>query len=179
MTDHFQALALPRRYALDVSELERRYRELSREVHPDRFATAPAAEKRVALERSTALNAAYHTLKDPLRRAAYFLKINGLSIEAEGPEGRSPIELSPEFLSTFLDLREAFDEHAHDPGQRAETLAHIGAERARRVENLTRDLTALPEGAPREVLLPLAQRLLELRYYDRFLQDLEEEEEAP
>jgi len=176
MTDHFQILGLPRRFGLDVQELERRYRELSRESHPDRFATAAPAERRAALERSTQINAAYHTLKDPLRRAAYFLKLHDLSIEPEGPEGRSAVELSPEFLGTFLDMREAFAEHADDRQLRTETLSHIGEERRRRVENLTRDLAALPPEPPREVLVPLAQRLLELRYYDRFLQDLEEDE---
>ena len=36
MTDYFELLGLPRRFAVDLAELERRYLELSREVHPDR-----------------------------------------------------------------------------------------------------------------------------------------------
>ncbi len=183
MVDYFQALDLPRSYAIDPAELDRRYRERSREVHPDKFATAPAAERRQALERSTTLNAAYQTLKDPLRRAGYFLTLLGLPIDAHDAEGRSAIELSPDFLNDFLDLRESFDAHAGDPKVRAETLARVLGERTERVAKLTDALARLPAQVERAALVPHAQRLLELRYYDRFLQDLEdaqeEVEEAP
>ena len=89
MADHFETLGLPRRFAVDLPDLERRFREQSREVHPDRFATASPPERRAALERSTALNDAYRTLKDPLRRATYFLELRGCSDLARWPENGS------------------------------------------------------------------------------------------
>jgi molecular chaperone HscB len=176
MPDHFETLGLPRRFAVDLPDLERRYRDLSRELHPDRFATAPPAERRVALERSTALNDAYRTLKDPLRRATYFLELAGLRLEA-GPEGRSPIPLRPEFLESFLELRETFSEGVATPEVREQMRERIVGERTDRADALMRELTAAPDGSTREALLPLAQQVLELRYYDRFLAELEEDEE--
>jgi molecular chaperone HscB len=177
MADHFETLGLPRRFAVDLPDLERRFRELSREVHPDRFATASPPERRAALERSTALNDAYRTLKDPLRRATYFLELNGLRLEGEGPEGRSPIQLRPEFLESFLELRETFAEGESTPEIREQMRERIVGERTDRADALLRELSTVPEGAAREALLPLAQQLLELRYYDRFLAELEEDEE--
>jgi molecular chaperone HscB len=178
MPDRFETLGLPRRFAVDLPDLERRYRDLSRELHPDKFATAPPAERRLALERSTGLNDAYRTLKDPLRRAAYFLELNGIRLEGEGPEGRSPIQLSPDFLGQFLELRESFAEGEGTPEVREQMRDQVVAERTKRADVLMRELTALPEGATRESLLPAAQQLLELRYYDRFLAELEEDEET-
>jgi molecular chaperone HscB len=182
MPDHFETLGLPRRFALDLADLERRFRELSREVHPDRFATAAPAERRQALERSTALNEAFRTLKDPLRRAAYFLALSGLPIDSEGPDGRSAIQLRPEFLESFLELRETFAEGNGTPEVREQMRERVAEDRNQRATSLMAELAALPEGASsgspsREVLLPLGQQLLELRYYDRFLAELEEDEE--
>jgi molecular chaperone HscB len=178
MPDHFETLGLPRRFAVDLSDLERRYRELSRELHPDKFATAAPAERRVALERSTTLNDAYRVLKEPLRRAAYFLELNGLKIDGEGPEGRSPIQLSPEFLGQFLELRESFAEGSSTSDSREEMRDRIQGERTDRADALLKDLAELPASVAREQLLPYGERLLELRYYDRFLAELEEDEET-
>ena len=67
--NHFELFGLPARFAVDAAALEARYHELQREVHPDRFAAAPEAERRVSMQRATRVNEAYQTLKSPLRRA--------------------------------------------------------------------------------------------------------------
>ena len=59
------------------------YRELSLQLHPDRFAQADAQERRLSLEQTTALNEAYKTLKDPVRRAFYLLKLHGVDLDRE------------------------------------------------------------------------------------------------
>jgi len=178
MPDHFETLGLPRRFALDLPDLERRYRDLSRELHPDRFATAPPEERRAALERSTALNDAYRILKDPVRRAAYFLELHGLKVEAQDAEGRGRVQLEPGFLESFLEMREAFAEGQSTSQSREEMRERIEGERTDRADALMRSLAALPESAGEAELLPLARQLLELRYYDRFLAELEEDEES-
>ena len=73
--DLFAALGVPRRFAQDAAELERRFRERARAFHPDRFARAPARERRIALERSARLNEAHRTLVPPRRRAGYLLQL--------------------------------------------------------------------------------------------------------
>jgi molecular chaperone HscB len=104
-SDHFAIFGFPRRFEVDLPALEKRFRELSFQVHPDRFARKAPRERRIALERSTALNDAYRTLKDPLRRATYLLSLNGLKVESESG-GSAMGQLPPEFLEEIMELRE-------------------------------------------------------------------------
>src|SRR3954471_18872308 len=73
--DYFAFLGLPRKLQFDAADLERRFRELSRQFHPDYFYNASAAERRASLERSSYLNDAYRTLKNPIARVEYLLKL--------------------------------------------------------------------------------------------------------
>src|SRR5947208_11510607 len=86
-TDFFSFLGLPRKLRIDMSDLEQRYRALSRQFHPDYFYNASAAERRQSLARSSYLNDAYRTLKNAVARIEYLLKIEGLA--ATGPEQAS------------------------------------------------------------------------------------------
>ncbi len=76
--NHFELFGLPARFGIDAAALEARYHELQREVHPDRFAAAPEAERRVSMQLATRVNEAYQTLKSPLRRAVYILQLRGV-----------------------------------------------------------------------------------------------------
>ncbi len=69
--------------------LQKRYYELSRELHPDRFMRKPEAERQKALDLSSTLNDAYRTLKDPLKRAHYVLEPGGLRCRRAAVERRS------------------------------------------------------------------------------------------
>ncbi len=100
--NHFELFALPESYELDVPALERAYRSLLREVHPDRFAGASDAEKRLAAQWATRANEGYRTLKSPLNRGRYFLRINGVDTEEE-----SNTAMPLEFLTQQMEWREA------------------------------------------------------------------------
>jgi hypothetical protein len=76
-------LGLPRKLNLDGADLEQRFRALSRQFHPDLFLQRHAAERRASLERSSYLNDAYRTLREPRARIEYLLKLEGLG--APGP----------------------------------------------------------------------------------------------
>src|SRR5437879_12078870 len=76
--NHFELFGLPARYAVDAAALDARYRELQREVHPDRFAAASRAEQRVSMQLATRVNEGYQTLKPPLRRAVHVLHLRGV-----------------------------------------------------------------------------------------------------
>ena len=75
--DHFRRLGLEPDFDLDLDLVEKRYLGFQRAIHPDRFATKPAKERALAERQAVALNEAYETLKDPLRRAAYLLQPQG------------------------------------------------------------------------------------------------------
>ena len=100
--NHYQLFDLPFVYALDVPALERAYREVQREVHPDRFVNTSDAEKRLAAQWATQANEAYRTLKSPLNRGRYFLRLNGIDTEEERNTAM-PLE----FLMQQMEWREA------------------------------------------------------------------------
>src|SRR5215467_5922355 len=106
-TDYFSFLALPRKLRIDMADLEQRYRALSRQFHPDYFYNAPAAERRASLERSSYLNDAYRTLKNPIARLEYLLKLEGFA--AQGPEQASK-QVPAGLLEEVFALNEELDE---------------------------------------------------------------------
>ena len=100
--NHFQLFDLPLAYALNMQALEHAYREVQREVHPDRFVGASDAEKRLAAQWAMQANEAYRTLKSPLNRGRYFLRLNGIDTDEERNTAM-PLE----FLMQQMEWREA------------------------------------------------------------------------
>jgi molecular chaperone HscB len=81
--DYFEIFSLPPHLTIDAAALEKSFYALSRRLHPDRFAARPAAEQEVALAESSRLNDAYRTLKDPIARTEYLLKLEGIELEEQ------------------------------------------------------------------------------------------------
>src|SRR5438309_6626641 len=115
---HFELFGLPARFVVDAAMLDARYRELQREVHPDRFAAAPGAERRVSMQLATRVNEAYQTLKSPLKRAVYILQLRGVD-----PQFETNTAMPPEFLVEQMSWRERIDAGSEDP----ETLLRLRA----------------------------------------------------
>jgi molecular chaperone HscB len=82
-TDYFTFFGLPRKLNIDVAELEREFHRLSRKLHPDVYAGAGGPEAAWSLEKSSQLNDAYRTLRDPISRTAYLLKLEGVQLEEQ------------------------------------------------------------------------------------------------
>jgi molecular chaperone HscB len=76
--DYFSFFGLPRKLVIDLADLDLRFRQLSRQFHPDYFYTASGPERLASLERASYLNDAYRVLRQPLDRAEYLLKVEGL-----------------------------------------------------------------------------------------------------
>jgi molecular chaperone HscB len=75
--DSFAALALARKLVLDSSALERVYHDLSRQIHPDRFAQGSARVRDASLRSTALLTRSYRTLRDPITRGLYWLELQG------------------------------------------------------------------------------------------------------
>jgi molecular chaperone HscB len=88
---YFAMFSLPRKLTIDTVALERDFYKLSRRLHPDLYARKSAGEQAWSLRQSSLLNDAYRTLKDPVARTAYLLKLEGLRIEDENTESRDPL----------------------------------------------------------------------------------------
>src|SRR6266496_2969429 len=81
--DYFSFFGLPRKLNIDTSTLEREFYALSRKLHPDIYAGSKSQEQEWSLEQSSRLNDAYRTLKDPIRRTEYLLKLEGVELEGQ------------------------------------------------------------------------------------------------
>ena len=80
---YFEVFSLPAKLHIDTAALEKQFYAQSRRLHPDRFASRPAAEQEDALRQSSLLNDAYRTLKDPIARTQYLLKLEGVELEEQ------------------------------------------------------------------------------------------------
>ncbi|MEW9580085.1 Fe-S protein assembly co-chaperone HscB [Paraburkholderia sp. DGU8] len=104
---HFDLFDLPAQFALDTATLEHAYRTVQAQVHPDRFAAAGDAQKRIAMQWATRTNEAYQTLRDPLRRARYLLSLRGIDVDAENNTA-----MEPAFLMQQMEWRESIEDAA-------------------------------------------------------------------
>ncbi len=105
MQNHFELFDLPQVFDTDLKALDRAYHDVQNKVHPDKFASAPDAEKRVAMQWATRANEAYKTLKSPFKRAAYLCELNGVDLQTE-----SNTAMPVEFLMQQMEWREALDD---------------------------------------------------------------------
>jgi molecular chaperone HscB len=120
--NYFELFDLPVDFAVDQAKLGERYREVQREAHPDRFASASAHEQRLAVQYSALINEAYATLRKPMSRALYLLELAGMS--------RADIDGQPldgGFLITQMELREKL-EAMHELVDPEPVLEHLIAE---------------------------------------------------
>jgi molecular chaperone HscB len=103
--DYFAIFGLPRKLWIEMNGLEQRFLQLSWKLHPDNFANAPEEERDLSLKRSSELNDAYRTLRDPVGRVEYLLAIEGARKEGEHKQ-KAP----PELLEEVFELNESLDE---------------------------------------------------------------------
>lgn len=101
--DHFARFGFAPTFDIDAATLEKRYFDLQRKLHPDRFATKTPRERAISQQQATSLNDAYETLADPLRRAAYIAHLHGIDILNEGCNQIA----DPVVLMEAMELREA------------------------------------------------------------------------
>lgn len=157
----FELFGLPQRFAQERSEIDRRWKELQREAHPDRFAAQGASAQRAALQWSVRINEAYQRLKEPLKRASYLCELRGAPIQAENNTA-----MPPEFLMEQMEWREALDEAAGEP--ELEALADRVATRRREMLARIGQLLDLEADAP-----AAAQQVRALMFIERFAHDVE------
>jgi molecular chaperone HscB len=188
--DYFAFFGLPRKLDVDAADLERRFRDLSRQFHPDYFYNATAAERRASLERSSYLNDAYRVLKHPAARVDYLLEVEGMA--AKGPQEASKA-VPPALLEEVFALNEELDEirELRASGATEEqwkprldrARAPIDAKRAEHEKQL-RELSArwdalvdanAPDADRREALTALRDRVLERNYISNLLASIERE----
>jgi len=183
--DYFSFLGLPRKLNVDAADLEQRFRALSRQFHPDYFYNATPAERRASLERSSYLNDAYRTLRQPMTRIEYLLKLEGLG--ASGPAEASK-QVPPGLLEEVFALNEELDEIRElraGGAPVAEWQARLERARqpieAKRIQHEAQlqDLAAQWDaGGGQDALKALRDQFLERNYIHNLLEGIEREQNA-
>src|SRR6185369_4643583 len=118
--DFFQCLGLPRNVDVDMQVLERNYTSFMRNFLPERFTLRSHAEKTYAQKHIVALNAAYDTLRDPMKRGRYWIELHAEENGEVIPESTPPLLLELQaVLDTVQDVAE-YDRLAQRAGQEVE-----------------------------------------------------------
>ncbi len=102
--NYFQLFDIEQGFEVELESLEEKYHRLQTQLHPDRFADGSEAERLHAVQMSSYLNQAYNTLKDPLQRAAYLLKLQGRDTETAAQE-----EMGMDLIMEQMELRESLE----------------------------------------------------------------------
>jgi len=138
LTSHYyEVFDLTVIFGVDLKILSERYRALQSSVHPDKFANAGDAERRLSIQLSARINEAYQTLKDPLRRARYLLELNGVDMSAD-----TDTRMDPMFLMQQMELRERL-ESVGTSEHPAEELLDINNHIDSIVEGIIRELKTI------------------------------------
>ncbi|MGA3176021.1 MAG: Fe-S protein assembly co-chaperone HscB [Candidatus Acidiferrum sp.] len=104
-SDYFAMFELPRKLWIEMGALEQKFLQLSWKLHPDNFVSATEQEREISLKRSSELNDAYRTLRDPIARVEYLLAIEGMRKNGENKQ-----QAPPELLEEVFELNESLDE---------------------------------------------------------------------
>lgn len=169
--DPFATLGVERSFEVDLKAVEKTHRDLSRALHPDKYAGTGASERREALSRAVEVNEAWRIVRDPIRRAETLFELAGIAVgETNEPKP------SGAFLMDMMEQREALDDAktSRDAAAVARLAKDVEARAATAEQTLAQGFR---NGAEKAALLPLVGRLGELRFYRRFLEEVSEMEE--
>jgi molecular chaperone HscB len=172
LPDHFALFGLPERFEVDRADLEQRFLQKSRELHPDRHATGTSEQRLDAVRRTTDLNEAYQILKDDFRRTVYLLRRRGLETsENESQDQRMTVD--SDLLMQVLELREALAEAQSTKDQaRVQSLSDDVRGRVDKAWSDIRTSWSAVEGGNQKALQDIANHVTSLRYYRRFLDEV-------
>ena len=171
-TDHFERFGIPRSFDMDLGVLDSRYRELQRTVHPDRFASAGEAERRLSMQQTSAINEGYQTLKDPLRRGRHLLELSGYNLGDEPHTTRDTA-----FLMEQMELRELLGEVRGNSDPFA-ALENIMDRIAEDIVTLQSQLRENFERASVADLEAAASALMKMQFYRRLQEEVMDLEAA-
>ncbi|XP_071908548.1 iron-sulfur cluster co-chaperone protein HscB homolog [Coffea arabica] len=151
--DYFQILGVEKKYDVKVENLEGKYKDWQKKLHPDLVHTKSKKERDFAAEQSARVTDAYRTLSDTLSRAVYLLKLEGLEVDEEGRIS------DPELLAEIMEIREAVEEAAE-----TQALNHIQAQIWKKLEHWSKSFADAFQSRKYEEAISSIQRMT---YYKR------------
>lgn len=162
MQNHFELFHLPEQYELDMTQLDRAFREVQTQVHPDKFVSASSAEQRVAMQWATRANEAYQTLKNPLKRASYLCELHGVHLQTE-----SNTAMPADFLMQQMEWREALDESRQDVNALQNLANDVRNKHDQQIRKIAEELA-------KQDFHAAAQSIRQLMFLEKFRDELNE-----
>ena len=161
----FDLFSIPATWNIDRVEIDARYRKLQQEFHPDKYAAKSDVERKMAVQASSLVNDAYHTLICPLRRAQYLLRLHGID---SGTEHHTTDD--KEFLTQQILLREELAELEGDKNAH-EALTDLEARMQAQYESLQTKFEDFYEANNYEVA---AGTVVKMQFFVKLLRQVEE-----
>jgi molecular chaperone HscB len=160
--NYFELFGMPVGFRVDKAALAERYRELQKVVHPDRYASGSEAEQRLSLQQTTQVNEAYETLKDPVKRAIYLLRLNGVDMQLDKETTQDTA-----FLMEQLEMREQLAE-AREQADPLAALDTLMAKADAMIKALVAQLAMQFESATPEQLEAARESVRKMQFLNKF-----------
>ncbi|CDT25886.1 MULTISPECIES: co-chaperone HscB [Vibrio] len=162
--NHFELFGLPLQFQLDGSLLSSQFRDLQRQFHPDKFATASERDRLLAVQKAAQINDAYQVLKNPISRAEYLLVQHGEDIRGEQQTLQDPM-----FLMEQMELREELEDIADSSDPEDALFAFEG-----KVSKMYKQqLSAIQQELDSEAWLEAADRVRKLKFIAKLKNEIE------
>ncbi|CAH6780476.1 (Fe-S) cluster biosynthesis co-chaperone HscB [Vibrio chagasii] len=162
--NHFELFGLPLQFQLDGSLLSSQFRDLQRQFHPDKFATASERDRLLAVQKAAQINDAYQVLKNPISRAEYLLVQHGEDIRGEQQTMQDPM-----FLMEQMELREELEDIADSSDPEDALFAFEG-----KVSKMYKQqLSAIQQELDSQAWLEAADRVRKLKFIAKLKNEIE------
>ncbi|WP_061019460.1 co-chaperone HscB [Vibrio splendidus] len=162
--NHFELFGLPLQFQLDGSLLSSQFRDLQRQFHPDKFATASERDRLLAVQKAAQINDAYQVLKNPISRAEYLLVQH-----AEDIRGEQQTMQDPMFLMEQMELREELEDIADSSDPEDALFAFEG-----KVSKMYKQqLSAIQQELDSQAWLEAADRVRKLKFIAKLKNEIE------
>lgn len=164
-TNFFALFGLPVSFDVDLDALAQRYREMQRAVHPDRFANASEAERRLSMQLAARLNEGLQTLRDPLARGRYLLELRGVELNDRDTA------LDGAFLMEQMELRERLDAVTGSENPQL-ALQNVSRDIQARNQELTAQMAAALAKQDAEALQDARDKMRKLQFFRRLQEEV-------
>ncbi|ERM93662.1 hypothetical protein AMTRI_Chr03g149560 [Amborella trichopoda] len=157
--NYFDIFGLKKGYDIRDHNLENKYKEWQKKLHPDLVHSKSEREKNYAAEQSLRVIEAYHTLSRPLSRAIYLVRLEGVDFDEEKTIS------DPDFLVEIMEIRESVEEAVDK-----EALKQIESEIRVKLGKAQNSYEKAFENRDFEDALTLIRRMT---YYERAIEEIE------
>ncbi len=161
--NYFEILGLDQKLTQDKDAIDKQLAQMQASVHPDSCAQATSQEKRLMVQYSAMLNEAYMVLKDPLKRAAHILELNGIEMSQD-----SSVKIPQAFLVMQMDLRETLEEIKDDKAK----LKVFKSKTEKNYNLLMKDLTKLLDAPEEPHFEPARELVINLQFFQKLMVDI-------